>query len=471
MWPFASPPPWAAHHRHLRSTRAVEVLRTEIEEWLATRRADPVFARFAGHLAVLQHVLRAMLDAVAAELSVIDPRQMSNGPVYELCRAADHRTALIRRTHGWYADKYDQRLGPAAEVMCAADEVVRSCWSEAFAALGRPAPTGPLCYLDARFDAHATPRVSVPSDLRAPGDAVVGALVRELPVPVVALPALCVDEPWWLVLTAHETGHHVQHDLVPGLVAATRTALAAAVDEDAADGNSARAECWASWSMESFADAFAALTVGSAAAWPVGELQHAGIDHLLTPPSPGRRYPPPPVRAALLGELAEQVGAVDSGPRAADVLHWLGTLPAGARTDDEEMSAHVRLTPRIAAALVALPVDGVALRGVCGWEPDSFTADGPVAVWAAALRTGRPVSGRGRRGAARYGVAGAVQAYRQVARDGGDPVDLRTLVPSALAGCGPSGHLAAAPARSLAESTRRATSRLLAAHPDDPREL
>jgi hypothetical protein len=39
----------------------------------------------------------------------------------------------------------------------AADEVVRSCWTEPFDNAGVPRPTGPLVFLDPRFDAVATP--------------------------------------------------------------------------------------------------------------------------------------------------------------------------------------------------------------------------------------------------------------------------------------------------------------------------
>src|SRR3954447_7285112 len=182
-------------------------------------------------------------------------------------------------------------------VLRAADEVVRSCWTEAFGAVERDAPTGPLVYLDDRFDAVATPRVSVPTDLRGPQDAVIGEFVRELPIPLVALPARCRTEPWWIVLSAHETGHHVQHDLAPGLIAQTQEAIAAATG-----GNDAA--YWSVWAQEVFADAFAVLTVGPAATWAVEELQHGEPARLVTTPSPGSRYPPPAVRTALLGELA-----------------------------------------------------------------------------------------------------------------------------------------------------------------------
>ena len=291
--------------------RSVRQLRTEIGSWLRDRRADSRFARFAGHFTALEQVTGRMLDAIEHDITAVRSDQPS-GVVYERCRAADSRLGTVRRLHGWYADKYDQRLDAVSGVVLrGADEVVRSCWSEAFAAVDRNAPTGPLVYLDPRFDAVATPRVSVPTDLRTAADAVVGEFIRELPIPIVALPALCRTEPWWIVLAAHETGHHVQHDVAPGLVATTQEALAKAVGSDGAD-------CWAAWAQEVFADAFAVLTVGPAATWAVEELQHGEPARLVSMPSPGHRYPPPVIRTALLGELARAAECDRPGPGAAE---------------------------------------------------------------------------------------------------------------------------------------------------------
>src|SRR6185369_12537433 len=111
------------------------------------------------------------------------------GEVYDDCRAVEAVLTVVRRTFEWYRERYDQRvddrLGP---VLLAADEVVRSCWAGSFAVLGRAAPTGPLTYIDPRFNAFALTRDGVPPELRLPTradlvDDSVRALLRELPVP------------------------------------------------------------------------------------------------------------------------------------------------------------------------------------------------------------------------------------------------------------------------------------------------
>ena len=302
------------------------MLREDVSGWLAKRRDDDRFSRFVRHLDVLDAVLSRMLDALGRELASLAGARPAE-VVYERCRELDGSLLVVARTFGWYAEKYDQRLDDRwAGVLRAADEIVRSCWTEPFAALRMAPPTGPLPYLDARFDAMATPRVSVPPDLRAPADALVAEYVRELPVPTIALPEVVRQEPWWLVLAAHETGHHVQRDLVPTLVADTRAAVAAAVGACAGAG---LADDWAGWAVEAFADTYSVLMVGAGAVWAIEELQLAEPARLVTAPAPGDRYPPPAVRLSLLGELCRAAGVRPDGgpPGAAELLGWLRTLP------------------------------------------------------------------------------------------------------------------------------------------------
>ena len=85
------------------------------------------------------------------------------------------------------------------------------------------------------------------------------------------------------MLAAHETGHHVQHDLAPGLVATTQETLAEKSARTAPTAGRPGAQ-------EVFADALATLTVGPAAALAVEELQY-GERPAVTVPSPGQRYP------------------------------------------------------------------------------------------------------------------------------------------------------------------------------------
>jgi len=161
-----------------RSAGSVDASRTWIKGWLTEHQGSPNFARFKNHFNVLDRVLGAMLDAITAELAAIDG-QYRSGSVYKRCDHLDRSLAIVDRLFEWYSSRYDQRLNDKlAPTLRAADEVVRSCWSEPFTLLGRQPPTGPLVYLEAQFDAFATPRVSVPADLRAPKDSLVAGADR-----------------------------------------------------------------------------------------------------------------------------------------------------------------------------------------------------------------------------------------------------------------------------------------------------
>lgn len=467
---------WTAERagaRVARSQTAAAALRKRGDSWCAARTEDERFARFGPHLDVLHGVLRGMLDRIDAVLervhddAVRSPAGRDTGVIYHRCTVIDERTSLAGRVFDWYAPKFDQRLDPAlADILLAADEVIRSCWAAPFGATGLRRPTGPLAYLDPRFDALATPRSSVPSDLRAPGDELVGDYVAELAIPVVALPAIAAAEPWWLALAAHETGHHVQLDLASGLVAETRAALLRAAAEP--PGEADLAPFWVGWAWEVFADAFAVLAVGPAAAWAVEELQHGPPAALTRRPRAGDRYPPPAVRTALLGELARCAGVAEPGPGASDVVAWLDGLPDGAVPSRaaETIRALLAVAPQVAAALMDLSVDGVRLDRLSGALP-GFAAG--VDAWSDQLVGTSPViPGRSDGAAARIGVAAAVAAFRRASESATDrPVagqQMRLLaanVPAVLKTCGPPGTLAGAPVVDVAALAARLADRLL----------
>jgi hypothetical protein len=448
-----------------RSRAAADGLRKQITGWVDSRAQDERYARFAAHLRILRQVFGRMLRAVYDELDAIDPQELPTGSVYQSCRAVERHLNLVRRTHEWYADKYDQRADPGlAPALRAADELVRSCWTEPFVTLCRTPPSGPLVYLDARFDATATPRVSVPADLRAPADTFVGELVRELPVPVIALPASCVYEPWWIVLAAHETGHHVQYDLAEGLTAITRAALHTATSPS--PGDDMVAADWQRWAVEAFADAFSVLMVGTAATWAVEELQHAPVAQMLMAPTGSDRYPPAPVRTALLGEVARLVGLDQAGPGADDVRGWLAGTPR-AEVSPAAVAAverHLAVTPAAATALVDLPVADTTLRRLCAMTPRQLAPGGDVDHWAQRLVVADPIfTQRTARSAARTAIAAGVDAYLSTDASHDTKVTrLRDNLPVLLAGCGPPGVLAAAPPPDVAALADRLAARLVA---------
>lgn len=438
-----------------RSSASVRFLRQEITEWLDGRRGDPRFVRFVDHFDVLDVVLGRMLDAIEGALAEAG-RSRSSGEAYERCRELDRSLVTTRRMFEWYASKYDQRLNDRlAPALRGADEVVRSCWQQPFAVREQTAPTGPLPYFDVRFDAHATPRVSVPPDLRAPTDAVIADLVGRLPIPTIALPVWAAREAWWLVLAAHETGHHVHKDLAPGLEAATRSALTAAVlaavPDDEVVARDEVAALWAGWALEAFADAYSILMVGAAAGWAIDELEHASAVKLLAPPEPGGRYPPPAIRLALLGELARQTGAAGRLPGAGDTpdvpnvpdVPNMPDLPAGTRMAAER---HLTVVPAVAAALLDVEVDGLTLRRLSGARPEWFAAQGRVDAWAQRLTKPEPVLSRlDERVAARLVIGAGVAAAEHATGD--DRSRLHDNLVEILPACGQPGRMGASPPR------------------------
>jgi hypothetical protein len=450
--------------RVVRAKAHLGSLRGEIDGWFATRANDARFARFTAHFETLAEFLSRLLNTIEGRLTKLEcAPPASSGEAYERCRAAEQSMTIVWRTFAWYADKYEQReRDPNAEALRAGDEIVRSCWTEPFAALGRLPPSGPLAYLEPRFDAFATPRVSLPPDLRAPGDELIGDIIKELPIPTIALPVSCPDEPWWLVLAAHETGHHIQKDLVPGLENATREALEQAVA--GLPGGQELALAWRRWALECFADAFSVAMVGPAAAWAVDELQHAADSRLLRVPTFEDRYPPPIVRLALLGELSRCLGLADLPFDAKAALAWLSELPsdAGLQAGRAAAEPHIRAAPTVAQALLDLPIDGRhSLLQVCGWDGERFAETGVTGRWAAQLPKGSPViTPRTKRWSARVAISSGVSAYMQMA-NGESQQRLRQNLTAILATCGEPGVLAAgSPAGDVAAIADRFAERL-----------
>ncbi|WP_146060454.1 hypothetical protein [Amycolatopsis sp. CA-128772] len=405
--------------RVARSAEAVDALGGRIRDWLGATAADPVFHRFGSHLRTLDAVLTGMLDRLRAELAAV-PAETAAG--YEHCRGVDRGLATLQQLFRWYAGKYDQRRAAGhPAVLAAADEFARSCWSEGFAARGRKPPTGPLCFVDNRTDALARRRCDVPAELRPALDDPVAEFVDRLPIPVIALPEPAVREGWWLVLAAHETGHHVLLDLELG--AAVRQALRDAVPPDlVAD--------WTRWHHEVFADLYSVLMAGPAAAWAIDELQYGPPAHLLRPRG---GYPAPLVRLALLGETLEALGAASDVPTAA----------GAAAAADAAAEPHLAALPAIVAALLDIPLGRGTLRNLA---LDEVIRPGPrLQSWAGQLTRPEPAIGAvDTPEAPRILAAAAVHRYRALTTAGRDDelAALHSGLLSVLARSGAPGVLA-----------------------------
>lgn len=402
-----------------RSATAVNALGRRIRHWLDSAAADPVFHRFGSHLRTLDTVLTGMLDRLRAELATV-PTDAAAG--YERCRRVDRGLATLQRLFLWYAEKYDQRRpGGHPAVLGAADELARSCWSEGFTALKRKPPTGPLCFVDNRTDALARRRCEVPSELRPALDDPVAEFVDRLPIPVIALPESAVREGWWLVLAAHETGHHVLLDLDLGV--AVRQALRETVPPELAPD-------WTRWHSEVFADLYSVLMIGPAAAWAIDELQYGPPTHLLRPRG---GYPAPLVRLALLGETLGALGAASDVPTAADA----------AAAGDAAAAPHLAVLPGVVAALLDIPLGGGTLRTLAA---DEIVRPGPrLRSWSEQLARPEPAIGAvDTPEAPRVLAAAAVHRYRALTAAGRDDElgALHSGVLSVLARSGAPGVLA-----------------------------
>lgn len=414
-------------------------------------------------------VITTQLKALTTEVDVLGGGPDS-GAVYDRCAHLDRSLAIVVRLFQWYAARYDQRLDKdIAPTLLAADEIVRSCWTEPFALLGRTPPTGPLVYLEADFDAFATPRVSIPRDLQGPADSLVFGMLSELPIPVIALPAVAASQAWWLALAAHETGHHVQLDLLPGLAERTRERLDEAVAAGDQTGN------WAAWRYETFADAYSALMVGAAAAWAIDELQHSAPVRMYKLDPPGRgRYPSRVVRIAFLGECLRRLNAQPAWPTAAEVGTWLDGLDATVVPPATREAIHSQLAvvPAAAAALVDLPIGSHRLIELGTADPDVLTRPELLRAWAAELTAPGPVLDELESpAAARLVIAAGVAAYQEWAgRPGAEqvlPAVHRNLL-KVLPECGPPGVLAAPPRQADVTSlAQRLAQRLLRETPDE----
>jgi hypothetical protein len=382
----------------------------EIAAWHARWDASEAITRHRTQLDLLAALTRGLVDILIEETSKIDLAGDA-GAVYAECRQADERLHYVRKLWRYYADKFDQRAGPendpVTQTLRAADEVIWSCWKTAVRSLSAPPQFGlpaPLAYLSPQFSASTTYRDAYPPDLRPSLHRVFDSHVRELSIPVIALPPICQRRPWWLVIAAHEVGHHVQWAL-PGISECAKKAITAVVGGSLAGR-------WLNWHEELFADACAVLLTGPAAIWAIAELETQPAPT----PSTGR-YPPPLVRVAVARAVAEKAGIQDPDLPAQEDHAF---TPASPGDRDEETAELLGAVPAVAGALLGITSDsGEELLGLASLTAHAYH-DGVIEYWATALLRGDPVPEESL-GAARFCVAGSVAAWQWVTgRDGTD---------------------------------------------------
>jgi hypothetical protein len=402
-----------ARSRIAESLGEMRALAAEIDAWNA--RWDGITSRGAHHTHIdrLTALTQDLIGKLIASTNAID-QNTDITTVYQQCRRQDERLLHVRRLWRWYADKLDQRAGfndqnaaekgDTASALRAADELIWSCWKTAFQAFGyKTLPAAPIPYLAPQFSASATPRSNPPPDLRPGKDDLLIEHVQRLPLPVIALPPICQRRPWWLVIAAHEAGHHVQFE-IPGLEKATQDAVTAAVDDP---------RPWLPWCRELFADACAVLLAGPAVTWAIAELEAANPPDVCPSPS----YPPPAIRLAVAHSVAE---------KAKITPNTTGGASAGARTSPLQGSLATSIDPVAEALLGLRPAGGPELRALANSTAKAY-ARGTIAAWQQdLLSASEPIPVR-KLEAARFCTAGSVAAWQQLARyqeaEAGEPVD------------------------------------------------
>lgn len=394
--------------------RELERTREEISAWCTKWKARDKRQQFATPRRLLEEVLVRALVQLRSEIDKL-PGTKSVGSVYAECARFDRNIAWVRRLWQYYALKFDQRENEEFKpVLAAADEIVWSCYAEAFqnAAGGAARGPAPLPYLEPLYSAQATPRVDIPPDLRADVDRdFLFACLEQLPISLVALPSQCVDAPWWLIFLGHEVGHHVQFDLLPPreLFVAFGKSLNVEVDKEF-PGQGQR---WRRWSPEIFADAYSVHAMGPWAARAMSELETKDDLAMLTENSSGKSaYPAPWVRLDFLSKLS---AALDPNDRSPEVTPPIAPEPNGALLREQAEDA-IKAVPKIVNTVVTESFQNLGtLQKVCGWQSTFFTSGGLVDYWAAALQ-GDPEALRPEKSlfAPRLIIAGAFAAWSKV---------------------------------------------------------
>jgi hypothetical protein len=390
------------------SCRRIDRLRAAADEWIGRRHDQDETGQHATQLDVLRTAVVGPLDelrTIAGSLTATG----GTGAVYAACRASDTRTEFVRRVLTYYQGKLDQRNDTSlCGVLRAADEVVWSCWAEPFrnasyadpAIAMRPAP---LPYIESQYSPTAVPREDPPLDLRVAGDdSVLVSYLERLPIPLIALPPVCADDPWWLAYIGHEVGHHLQHDLTDGwgLIKAFREVV-----EAASGAAGANPKHWRMWSEEIFADICSVHAMGPAAVYGIVQLELGDVDTMLRGKD---RYPPPLVRLGIMAAVAGRLGL--------DVSSALE--PAGL---DGVILPQAAAIAALTEAALADPLGGRGpFEDLLGWDTGTFAPEGTVWALREGLRNRVPLRVRPEVRTARLLTAAAVAAWEEIA-DIADP--------------------------------------------------
>jgi len=394
------------------SQSALADLKDEFRQWLDRRQRADSQKQYGSQLAALGEVIQVVIREIEGRLPGF--AGLPARTAYEECREADRRVAFVRHLWTYFRDKWDQRDDPSlAPVLAAADEVVWSCYQPPFRCLRVDSGPAPLPHIGTDFSARAVRRIAPPASVSA-SDKLLRRLIEELPVPVIDLPHMCVDEPWWLVLIAHEVGHQVAYaiekrDKSPTIVELIGGAVAG---DGSSPGHLAR---WRSWSHEIFADAYATAMVGAAHLWALVELEQ-GTDATMVREVSG--YPPPMVRHELVARLLDRIGLptgeAEPEPPPPVEVEGLEVTPE-ARAQSEELLVMV---PAVVRALADEPLTGDAtLIELAGVGAGQLGRKGDVGWWRKQLVETEPPQPETELDAARLATAGGIAEWALIAEE------------------------------------------------------
>jgi hypothetical protein len=403
---FADP---VSRERFIDSESALRQLRREADDWIVARQKKDRHDQYVTQLQALRLQFKTIFDELDRQLSALSDSG-NRRLFYGACRAVDTSIIWARRVFEWYRQKFDQRDDPAlAPTLEAADEIVWSCYAQPFRAVDGTPPAVPLPFLEASYSPSAIPRVDPPQDLRSDVNAeFLRTVLNELPVPVVALPYACLDDPWWLAFIAHEVGHHVEFDLFSGDL---QKAFVAAV-------RGAGDDRWASWHEELFADLYSVLMIGPWASWALAELVW-DVDRPMLDDT-RVRYPAPLIRTQFMSAVATSIG-IDATPA------FRGLKPTELLTGDEVTIRGRNLRETAAedsgrvgniakATLGSLTGVAQTLITLTGFDSAEFTGNkADVTLWSQALRGNANMSIRQDLRSARVVLAAAVRAWSEIA--------------------------------------------------------
>lgn len=382
--------------RVAQSDDAIREFESELATWFAAIANKDALRKYVTQLDDLRNLLNegnARLHQAARDV----PQNLPYGDTCRRCREIDRGLALARTVWHYFRSKYDQRDDKhLASVLEAADEIAWSSYSLPFRVLDRKIASSPLPYI-APIDAPAAvPRIDPPPEFRNASGALTEWL-RKLPIPVVALPASSVYEPWRLVFLGHEIGHHVLIDLVSdwSLHVRFNDLLAEAVGDVSSR--------WKEWGCEIFADVWGLLTLGPWSIWALAEAEMDEEAGMLRAKTGGKaKYPPPVVRLRLLEHLAEALGVPFAKRLGADYGLDVEALATGPPVFDpkthrdlrQEAADEMARVPAVARAILETDLGESlgTLVSLADWSRcrDGFQPGGAVEVWSSEWCNGVP---------------------------------------------------------------------------------